>query len=174
MILGPSAFSNGHLKDFLENTSTVKIVYDGRADADALYHHFKVNLFDAKVCDVQYLFCKKHDSHRDRFVKGLAKAMQNAYWISSAERRVLDDVKSAGKKLFAPEFGGSFEVWKKRPMPADLLLYAVVDVWHLHEMAVRWGEHDRPEVYSVTAARMRKAAMGSQAPKGRHMAIKDF
>ena len=172
--LGENAFSKGNLKDFLENQTTTKIVYDGRADTDALYHQFKVNIFDGKVCDVQYLFCKRHDSYTDRYVKGLAKAMQQAYWISPSERRVLDDAKLAGKKLFAPECGGSYSVWKKRPMPPALILYAVADVWHLHEMAVRWGEREHREVYRVTAARMRKAAMGPQAPKGQHMAIKDF
>jgi exonuclease 3'-5' domain-containing protein 1 len=158
----------------LESRATTKIIYDGRADADALYHHFKVRMFEAKVCDVQYLYCMRHDNYTDRYVKGLSKAMQNAYWITASERRVLNDVKAAGKRLWCPELGGSYSVWRKRPMPAALVQYAVADVWHLHEMAVRWGELERPEVYGVASARMRKAALGPCAPKGPHMARKDF
>jgi exonuclease 3'-5' domain-containing protein 1 len=172
--LGAAAFSRSRLKDLLESKATTKTIYDGRADADALYHHFGVCLFEGKVCDVQYLYCKRHDASTDRYLKGLAKAMQRAYWMTSSERKALDDVKDAGKRQWCPTLGGRYSVWKERPMPAAMIAYAVADVWHLHEMAVRWGELERPEVYGVTSSRVRKAALGPHTPQGPHMARKDW
>jgi len=171
--LGRSAFTRGGLKDFLEGTTTEKIIYDGRADADALYHGFGVDLSKGKYCDVQYLYCKKFNSATDPYLKGLGKAMEKAQWLSRDERSRLNDVKSIGTRLFAPEKGGTYEVWRRRPLGPDLLAYAVADVVHLHEMAARWRPH-RSDVNAVASMRMRRACAAAQAAKGKHMACKDF
>lgn len=171
--LGRAAFDRGGLKELLENKTTEKIVYDGRADADALFHQFGVDLAKGRYCDVQYLYCQRHCDAGDPFLRGLGAAMSSAYWLSAGERVRLERVKVAGKRLFAPEAGGSYEVWRQRPLSEALLAYAAADVVHLHEMAARW-QPAGSDVNAVAARRMRRACMGPQPANGRHMARKDF
>ena len=53
-------------------------------------------------------------------------------------------MKEAGKALFAPERGGGYEVWERRPMPRELLEYAAAaDVAHLRAMWREWGHSRR-------------------------------
>lgn len=171
--LGRAAFDRGGLRNFLENTTTEKIIFDGRADADALYHQFNVDLSKGRFCDVQYLYCMACGDVGDRFLKGLGKALGSAYWLSGTEKMEMERVKSAGKRLFAPEVGGTYEVWRRRPISQELLVYAAVDVVHLHEMALRW-RHAASDVNIVASRRMKRACTSHRAAKGKHQAFRDF
>ena len=40
------------------------------------------------------------------------------------------DAKTAGRRLFAPEKGGSYEVFERRPLSAAIIAYCVAEVRH--------------------------------------------
>lgn len=73
--LGEEAFSAG-ARELLESENVLKVGYDGRADADALWHLHKTML--TIFYDVQIASCKRQDAtegRRDRVVHGLGRAM---------------------------------------------------------------------------------------------------
>jgi ribonuclease D len=84
-------------------------------------------------------------------------------------------LKKACHNLFVPDLGGSYEVWKQRPLPAAILEYAAADVAHLHTMREAWGSAvSAEEMRAITTRRIEAAISGEQAPKGPHMAVRDF
>mmetsp|Transcript_10558 Transcript_10558/g.30070 ORF Transcript_10558/g.30070 Transcript_10558/m.30070 type:complete len:249 (+) Transcript_10558:65-811(+) len=171
--LGQEAFDAGLLGSLLSNDTVRKLMYDVRGDADALYHQFKVRI--ANVVDVQVLYCRTFDSPSDPYVKGLGKALSRCPGLTDDQRAELDAVKAAGVRLFAPEKGGSYEVWRQRPLSPALVDYASADVAHLHAMYSAWrGAVGEEDTKAITESRMAKAINNPQPCKGRHMAKKDF
>jgi exonuclease 3'-5' domain-containing protein 1 len=174
--MGEKAFDEGRLRELLESPSVLKIGYDGRADSDALFHLHQTRM--ANFYDLQITSCKRQDKlecHRDRFVHGLGKAT-DVYLRTSGEKAPLGAAaKAKGRALFVPEMGGSYDVWKKRPLDPALIEYAAGDVKILHKMKAAWLEY-APESLNTAASttRIQKAINCSKAAKGRHMAIKDF
>jgi exonuclease 3'-5' domain-containing protein 1 len=172
--LGERAFKEGRLKELLESESVMKIGYDGRADCDQL------NALGVRMrCfyDIQVLYCTLRDSQsprgRDPFVKGLGHAL-NAL-LTPLEADKLKLVKEAGLQLFAPEKGGSYEVWRKRPLHPMLVTYAAADVEFLHRMRKEWT-HAAAEVdvLRIAAMRIERAISAAGPPKGREQARKDW
>ena len=174
--LGDAAFGDGRLRELLESQDIIKICFDCRADSDALYHLHHTT--PAKLWDVQVAYCSKLDqqSHRgrDKYLKGLGKAIQDCPGLTASEQSRLQALKVAGLRLFAPEKGGSYEVWKARPMNPILLAYAAADVRYLHDMRDAWGSFMTRDMYSITIGRVQKAIHGEYAAEGRHMGLKDF
>jgi exonuclease 3'-5' domain-containing protein 1 len=173
--LGEAAFSAG-ARALLESEAVLKVGYDGRADADALHHLHQTKL--TNVYDVQIASCKRQDAiqgRRDRFVHGLGKSI-DAFLRGDRARQVeLAVVKDAGRKLFAPELGGSYDVWAERPLSAALIEYAANDVALLLEMREAWERYSPTDAnVNTSSARIRKAVHGPCPAKGRQMALKDF
>ena len=176
--LGQAAFEEegGKLRELLESKDVLKVGYDGRADADALRHLHQTGL--APLYDVQIASCKRQDAdqgRRDPFVHGLGKSMGRFLDGDTQRAAELHRIKTKGLKLFAPEHGGSYEVWKERPLKPDLIKYAAADVALLLEMKTAW-ETCSPESINVAMAerRLAKAVGGASAAKGKSMARKDF
>ena len=175
--LGKAAFEEGKVKELLESKSMLKLCYDGRADSDATFHQFGVH--PANLYDIQVAYCTKRDQTslrgRDRFVKGLKSAIEDCPGLSYETRRNLEKTKTTGVDLFAPENGGSYDVWKNRPLDAALISYAAADVRFLHMMYDAWSSFVPVDtMVKISAARVSKAIQASEAAKGKHMAIKDF
>jgi exonuclease 3'-5' domain-containing protein 1 len=174
-VLGDAAFGGGRLRELLESEEIIKICFDCRADSDALFHLHHTT--PTKLWDVQVAYCSKRDHQscrRDPYVKGLGKAIEDCPGLTASEKSRLQALKVTGRRLFAPEQGGSYEVWKTRPMNPILLTYAAADVRHLHDMRDAWDKFMTRDMYSVTAGRVQKAIKGKSAARGRHMAQKDF
>eukprot|EP00854_Cymbomonas_tetramitiformis_P031163 gene31163-39113_t len=174
--MSEKAFGDGRLRQLLESPSVMKVGYDGRADSDALFHLHNTRM--TNFYDLQIASCMRQDALegcRDRFVHGLGKATAEYLRMSGESAQLSEAAKNKGKTLFAPELGGSYDVWKKRPLDPALMEYAAGDVKILHKMKAAWLEYS-PESRNTSASAMRiqKAINASKAPKGRHMAIKDF
>ena len=173
--LGETAFSAG-ARELLESETVLKVGYDGRADADALWHLHQTML--TNFYDVQVASCKRQDAtegRRDRVVHGLGRAMDVFLRGDRARQAVSAVVKDAGRKLFAPELGGSYDVWAERPLSETLIEYAGNDVALLLEMREAWERYSPTAVNVHTSSeRIRKAVQGSRPAKGKHMALKDF
>ena len=172
--LGEEAFSEGRLRELLESPRVLKVGYDGRADADALFHLYKTKL--EPFYDVQIASVKRQDAmqgRRDRYVHGLKKAMGR--FLEPGVASELQKLKEKGLRLFAPDLGGSYYVWETRPLNPVLIDYASSDVEVLLDMKNAWERYS-PEAKNVEMAKLRieKAVRARDAAKGRRMAVRDF
>jgi cold shock CspA family protein len=144
--MGHSAFDAGGLRAMLESDAVLKLVFDGRADSDALYHLFNVrlrNVFDCQVLYARHLDQKgvtsetrgdgqgarqpivtsseRNSGPSTGRLPGLAAALSSCPGLSAAHRAALNNLKKAGHTLFVPDLGGSYDVWKLRPLPLALV-----------------------------------------------------
>ncbi|KAF9558301.1 hypothetical protein CPC08DRAFT_639203 [Agrocybe pediades] len=185
-ILGMAAFehrlaANGaSLRRILESDRYLKLFYDVRNDADALYNLYRVNL--KNVCDLQLLEvaarrslgCADSDTKR---VMGLANAVDN--YLPAMP--VWQLVKAAGRALFLPEEGGSFEIFEQRPLDPLILLYCAQDVELFFELEAAFEcwiwESMRPDedlilwrqrVAKASVKRVAEARRASHAGNGWH------
>ena len=174
--LGQTAFDEGRLRDLLESKAVVKLVFDPRNDADALWHIHKIRL--RNVVDVQVLYCRANDARNDCFLKGLAKAFERYRGLTRAERHAAEVTKQAGLALFEPRHGGDFEVWQRRPLRPELAVYAAQDVRHLHGMAEQWSSTGPGARFGAIEAAEKRIAKTIAGPNprtlGKRAAYKDF
>ena len=137
--MGADAFKTGALGALLEAKHLLKLVFDCRGDADALFHQFGVRM--RGVFDVQVAFCvkkdKDHKGKRSAYLMGLRKALKECPGLDDETRAALDEVKSKGARLFAPELGGNYEAWTARPMHPDLVTYAGKFFFRIFVRAIR-------------------------------------
>ena len=176
LTLGERAFAEGGLRNFFQDPNIILVGFDGRADADALYHLHSTNLF--RFYDVQIASCNRKDveeGRRDRFVHGLRRATASFLRSDPIRAAALERIKKTGIALFDPESGGSYDVWKKRPMPKALFEYAAADVSLLLDMKRKWENYSPTEEnIACSAVRINNAVIRNVPAKGKEMALKDF
>lgn len=126
------------LRTILESEKFTKVFFDICNDSDALYSHFHINV--SGVVDLQLLEFATHPV-RGRFVKGLSTCISETNMLSWAERRDWYEGKEAGKKLFAPERGGRYEVFLERPIPLTLVNYCTQDVLYMPKLLLRYSRN---------------------------------
>lgn len=172
--LQESAFDNG-LKDLLEDVDISKVFFDLRSDCDALFHQYHAR--PRNVLDCQIAFMKAPEQRRSRFNIGFRKALLATEVLTAKKREKMASIKEAGCKLFAPELGGSYEVFDMRPLPPELLDYLVTDVVVLLDLLdeqLRLSGLSMHMLGKLSEARMNKTIDSPETPKGKQMAIKDF
>ena len=175
--LGSKAFltigkSSETLKGILESASIPKVFFDVRNDSDALFSHFQISL--AGIVDLQLMELATRRFSR-RCVSGLTKCIERDLDLSLAEMRVWKATKEKGLKLFAPERGGSYEVFNIRPLPNDMRLYCIQDVqlmpslWSYYnsKITITW----ELRVQSATKERVALSQSKFYNGNGRHMAL---
>jgi len=113
------------LRDLLEDASLPKLLWDVRSDVNALFFLFGVRprgLVDLQLADVAQ---RKLAGVPCAKVAGLGFVCERTPHarLTAAERERLAAVKAGALRLFAPEKGGTYSVWKARPLPAELLEY---------------------------------------------------
>ena len=137
--LGAAAFAcGGGLRELLEAPAPAKLFFDVRSDAGALFHHFGVSLPRAAVVDLQLLDVAHNVLVQRRTpprLGGLGYLLERTSLarMSARERETMADVKARARALFAPELGGSYDVWMARPLDETLLEYAT-DVRFFHAL----------------------------------------
>lgn len=131
------------LRDILESKTNPKVFFDVRNDSDALYSHFQIKL--AGVVDLQ-LWELAARPFAGKYVKGLAKCIEDDAPLSDSEVLEFKQTKEKGKMLFSPEHGGSYEVFNERPLREDIRAYCAQDVyflpglleWYISRSDPRW------------------------------------
>ena len=118
-------------RSILEDPATPKVFFDVRNDSDALFAHFKVKL--RGIHDVQLFKAGTQPNHGH--LPGLAQCIEQDAGLSPEVQASFDTIKAKGKRSFAPERGGSYEVFNERPMPQEIIDYCSHDVMYL---AVLW------------------------------------
>lgn len=171
--IGQNAFDQGCLRELFQSERILKVIFDGRADNDALFHLHRVVIRPAY--DLQILHALCNSTSEDRFVKGLQRCLDDSGVVRDSERLRLHQLKEDGKRLFAPDCGGSCAVWAQRPLQTLLINYAAADVRFLMPMKRAWGSASLDNrVLSLTSARIDKAIHAARPAKGKHMAERDF
>lgn len=166
----PSA-SGVTLKAILESEQYPKVFFDVRNDSDALYAHFKVDL--RCIIDLQLLEFATRRSH-GKFVSGLSKCISTDANLPLEARWAWTAVKDAGGKLFAPEKGGSYEVFQERPLPQGLANYCAQDVAILPRLLEIYADRLPRNLADLIGSEGKNRVVLSQRAsfngKGRHMA----
>ena len=133
--LGGTAFDTESqgitLRSILECPDVPKALFDCRNDSDALYAHYKVDL--KGIIDVQLLEVASRTHSKNRLT-GLANLILRDCVMTNEQMRAAYDIKSKGRDLFAPECGGSYEVFNKRPLEKAIIEYCAQDVTCLPEL----------------------------------------
>jgi exonuclease 3'-5' domain-containing protein 1 len=160
------------LRAILESKDYAKIFFDVRNDSDALYSHFQISLHG--VIDLQLLEYASRP-RKGKFIKGLAKCISEDGDLSWLLSQKWQSVKSAGQEVFAPEKGGSYEVFLERPLSATLQEYCAQDVFIMPKLLTLYGRRIQPhlalQVSDEALARVVLSQSSNYNGKGRHMAI---
>ena len=176
-ILGSTAFttagsSGKTFKDILQSSTIPKVCFDVRNDSDALFAHFGVAL--SGVQDIQLMEnAGRRPTLPKRFLNGLAKCIEFDAPITALEKQAWKATKNRGASLFAPEKGGSYEVFNARPLKAEILIYCVQDVCFLPGLRnTYWGRLDsssKTKVEEETGKRVQVSQSSGYQPNGPHM-----
>ncbi|KAF2093962.1 hypothetical protein NA57DRAFT_68961 [Rhizodiscina lignyota] len=147
--LGAKAFDtatadNVSLRTILESTTIPKVFFDIRNDSDALFAHYKISVAEVKDLQLMELATR---SFGKKFVAGLAKCIERDSSLSHAERTDWMQTKEDVTKLYAPESGGTYEVFNERPMRQVISQYCERDVALL------------PHLFDIYDAKLRKPGM---------------
>lgn len=126
----PCPCTGATLGSLLASPTVPKAFFDVRNDSDALFAHYGVRL--AAVEDVQLMEnAGRTGRHR---LSGLERCVESHLGpgtgtglLSEKEHSAWCAVKDEGKKLFAPELGGGYEVFEERPMRPEVERYCVND-----------------------------------------------
>lgn len=124
----PCPLTGTTLASLLASPTPAKVFFDVRNDSDALFAHYGVRL--RGVEDVQLMEnAGRPTAERRRLVAGLERCIEMDLGgrLTWAERRAWRAAKEAGKKLFAPERGGRYEVFEERPVRGEVERYCVND-----------------------------------------------
>ncbi|KAK5942005.1 hypothetical protein PMZ80_005956 [Knufia obscura] len=114
------------LRTIFENQNIVKIIFDVRGDSNALYKDYKIRL--AGVLDMQYLALLGMAYPR-RCRVGFVTTIRSAHFMSNEEKDHWLTLKNHKFK------DNDYSVFKKRPLPKALKLYAVNDVIGVDKLA---------------------------------------
>jgi exonuclease 3'-5' domain-containing protein 1 len=172
-VLGAKAFKvamndNTTLKSVLESKTIFKVFFDVRNDSDALHAHFGVNI--AGVIDLQIIEYATRQP-RGKFVNGLARCIERDLPYSSEWSRI----KANGRRLFAPEVGGKYEVFLERPLPVDIVKYCEQDVILMPRLLASYGPKLRSgvaaQIQTIVDERLHLSKTSTFNGQGRHMAI---
>ncbi|KAJ7220623.1 ribonuclease H-like domain-containing protein [Mycena pura] len=184
--LGASAFEETggdgkSLKAIFEDEAVKKLFFDVRNDSDALFHLFGVKL--ANTYDLQLLEVAVRAStlaQSPRFVRGLVPSLEEhvAPTKAAAVVRRWARVKADGLALFAPEHGGTYEVFAARPLAQALVEYCAQDVALLHDLEAamsgrigRRGWNWEQRVREESKVRVAVAYQANYNPRGREKAL---
>ncbi|OHE92934.1 hypothetical protein CORC01_11801 [Colletotrichum orchidophilum] len=159
-------------KDILESDTIPKVFFDVRNDSDALYHHFKIDL--RGIQDLQLMEIATRTFSR-RHVNGLSRCIERDASLSTLERIAWKRVKDKGVKLFAPERGGSYEVFNERPLSSDMIDYCAQDVQVLPLLWARYKSNITStwwqRIQDASKERVKLSQSSTFVGKGQYMAL---
>lgn len=164
------------LKSILESPTVPKVFFDVRNDSNALFFHHSIAL--QGVQDIQLMECASrvgiHGSSK-RLLNGLQKCIQHDAPITQQQKQTWAAAKEAGKKLFAPERGGSYAVFDDRPLREEIKAYCVQDVQFMPVLRQTYCNRLQPawktKVAAETLARVQLSQTMAYQPHGGDKAL---
>lgn len=174
--LGKDAFvaegSDGrNLRNILESSKIIKVLFDIRNDSDALYNLYDIHV--RGIWDLQLMELASRNFPK-RCVNGLAKCIEKDSRIEYGERAEWRKIKEKGRDLFDPSRGGSYAVFDQRPLSSEVEEYCTQDVAlmpHLcdiyrEKLCDAWWR----KIQTETDARITLSQTATYNGQGRHMA----
>ncbi|RFU33383.1 hypothetical protein B7463_g2948, partial [Scytalidium lignicola] len=161
------------LKTILESRVIKKVFFDVRNDSDALFAHFNISLNG--IIDIQLMELGARVGWK-RYLIGLSKCITRYIPLTEAEKTECEKVKEDGKKLFAPERGGSYEVFNARPLKDEMMNYCLQDIvflpilWETFIVRLR-GSRWLNSVETETLKRVQASQSRGYEPHGRNKAL---
>ena len=139
-------FDGVSLRRVLQDPVIRKCLYDPRNDSDALFHQFNIaiaGVFDLQTAEVAL---RRSRGLNVRFVQGLFRCLSTQPdFLSDEQKKFAELVNESGKKLFEPDFGGSYDVFTQRPLHPSILVYASHDVRYLIPLMLSFEHYLRQE-----------------------------
>jgi exonuclease 3'-5' domain-containing protein 1 len=150
------------------------VFWDVRTDSDALFSHFNIRLQNVYDLQVLELVWRRMRGERTKYLCGLSKSMTRLGLATPSWKMV----KETGVALFAPEKGGSYEIFERRPLDTRIVYYCAQDVvllLSLEETMRREIEVDSKRVdrfvYRESADRVEASQTVVHRGKRPHMAL---
>lgn len=164
---------DGHtFQSILESPDIPKVLFDVRNDSDALFSLFQIKL--QCLVDLQILEYATRES-RGKHVKGLATCVQTESLRLELFSNDWNKIKEEGRKLFAPEKGGRYEVFNERPLPKALVDYCEQDVLLMPGLLRLYAKRLIPgwakQLQAIFDARITLSQSLTFNGKGQHMAV---
>lgn len=167
------------LKSIFESPKIVKVFFDVRNDSDALYSLYGVAMAGVKDIQLMELGSRYGGLENRKYVAGLAKCIARNSQLSPEERSRCSEIKERGVKMFAPEKGGSYEVFNRRPMAKEILEYCALDVtvlpklYEVYNRILSQGHKSdwRKRVEHETLERVRLSQSEEYQPEGPHKVL---
>jgi len=154
------------LKSVFESASILKVFFDVRNDSDALFSHYGIAL--QGIEDVQLMENASRAKRSKEFLAGLARCIE--YDTHGSQKDTWKAVKARGELLFAPEKGGSYEVFNRRPLTSEMIAYCIGDVMHLPALRSFYWNRLTPDwkvkVGDETINRVRESQSPNYQPQG--------
>jgi exonuclease 3'-5' domain-containing protein 1 len=116
------------LKDIFESATIPKVFFDVRNDSDVLYAHIGIALQGIQDIQLMENTSRSGTLWGKRLLHGLAKCIETDAPLSASEKQKWKDAKERALTLFAPEKGGSYELFDARPLADDITGYCIQDV----------------------------------------------
>ena len=163
------------LKSLLESSTVPKVFFDVRNDSDALFSHYGINL--SCIHDLQLMELATTTRGSREYLVGLSKCIEynaSRLSITAAQLQVWKTTKEAGTNLFAPERGGSYRVFEKRPLNDTIKNYCVQDVvymprlWKLYSERMAEGGLWHTMAMEGAAKRVKESQQPDYRPNGAH------
>ena len=173
--LGPDLFSIYLGPLILSNPRILKLCYDCRSDADALFHKHRILAFG--LYDLQIVYTALFQNVKDPFLKGMLKALQTPGVLHPDEAAAMVKRKLTNKKEWSQN---RFEAVLKRPLAPEFIRYCATDVAYLFRMHHLWSHRvDERHILEATHQRMQRFIYRTPtqvllSQKGRTMSRLDF
>lgn len=150
------------LKKVLESDEIPKVVFDVRNDSDNLFTEYGICL--GGVRDLQLMEYFSRPDVPGFTVLGLAKCIERHLFASPDVIQKWKLQKEKGKILFNPRFGGSPDVFTKRPLSKTILTYAAGDVEHMSALYHKYRRKLPLRRWKWVLEKSRKRVMTSHTP----------
>ena len=173
--LGPELFSVYLGPHILSNPHILKLCYDCRSDADALFHKHRVLAFG--LYDLQIVYTALFQSAKDPFLKGMLKALQSPGVLHPYEAAAMLKRKLTNKKEWSQN---RFDAVLQRPLAPEFVRYCATDVAYLFRMHQLWSPRvPERHILETTHQRMQRFIYRTPSQvllsqKGRTMSRLDF
>ena len=120
------------LKSILEDSRVLKLWFDPRNDVDALYHQFQIlpqHIFDLQLAEVA---TRRSRGLQVKYVSSLQKCLSVCDRLDQAQKTFAEFISRRGKELFEADLGGSYEIFRQRPLFHQILVYSAHDARYMH------------------------------------------
>ena len=139
-------FDGVSLRRVFQDPVIKKCLFDPRNDSDALFHQFNIALSGVYDLQTAEVALRRSRGLNVRFVQGLFRCLSSQPdFLTAEQKQFAEIVNEAGKRLFEPEYGGSYDVFTQRPLHPSILVYASHDVRYLIPLMLTFERHLRDE-----------------------------